>query len=331
MGKDYYKILGIHNDASEEEIKKAYRKLALKYHPDRNSENKSFSDEKFKEISEAYEVLSDKEKRKIFDQFGEEGLKGVPAGESSGVPFTGGAYTFDPSQAYNIFEKFFASSGFGMDGGGRGGSSFSMRGSQFGDDMFTSFGGFPGTSFKSRSSHKDPPIKIALPCTLEELYSGKLKKMKIKRHLYDASGRTMEAEKILEIDVKPGWKSGTKITFPNEGDEHPNKEPADVIFVVEEKEHPVFKRERDNLVVETTVSLKEALCGTHVMVRTLSGRNLKINIRDIIHQGYEKIVAGEGMPSQKNPEQKGDLIIRFSVSMPRFLNDQQKQELSNIL
>lgn len=141
----------------------------------------------------------------------------------------------------------------------------------------------------------------------------------------------MPQEDIVEINIKPGWKSGTKITFAERGDEYPGKIPADMVFEIEELPHPIFKREGNDLVMNHTVSLKEALVGTHVNVTTLSGRHLKVNVRDVIAPNYEKRVKGEGMPNSKDPNVKGDLVIRFRVRWPSSLSEQQKAQLASVL
>ncbi|KAI4306447.1 hypothetical protein L6164_029722 [Bauhinia variegata] len=193
MGVDYYKVLQVDKKANDEDLKKAYRKLAMKWHPDKNPNNKKEAESKFKEISEAYEVLSDPQKRAIYDQYGEEGLKGgVPPPDAGGASFfrTGEGPTtfrFNPRNANDIFEEFFGfSSPFGGMGGMRGGSR-SFNGI-FGDDIFSSFG---EDRPMSQGPRKAPPIENTLPCSLEELYKGTTKKMKISREIADASGKTL--------------------------------------------------------------------------------------------------------------------------------------------
>lgn len=355
MGKDYYSILGISKDADDNQIKKAYKKLAMKYHPDRNINNQEKSAEKFKEVSEAYEVLSDPEKRKIFDQFGEEGLKGGIPNAGGGFNFGGNGgtkfYSFNPSNAEDIFSQFFSQFGGGFGGGGKKtGRSKSSAGfssgfpgmgggfSSFGFDDFGGMGGMGGMpgGFSSYDHHsagpqKDPPIIKKLPCKLEELYTGKVKKLKITKRIFGTDGNFVPQEDIIEINIKPGWKSGTKITFAERGDEYPNKIPADMVFEIEEIPHHLFKREGNDLVMTVNVGLKEALVGTHVNVTTLSGRNLKVNVREVITPTYEKRVKGEGMPNSKDPNIKGDLIIRFNVKWPTNLTEHQKTQLANVL
>ncbi|GMG98560.1 hypothetical protein Nepgr_000400 [Nepenthes gracilis] len=340
MGVDYYKILGVDKNAKDDDLKKAYRKLAMKWHPDKNPNNKKEAEAKFKQISEAYDVLSDSQKRAVYDQYGEEGLKGgVPppdAGAPGGATFfsTGDGPTtfrFNPRSADDIFAEIFGySSPFG--GGG------SMRGSRFpssifGDEIFSHFGesGGGAGSMNQGLNRKAAPIEIKLPCTLEELYKGTTKKMKISREIADRSGKTMPVEEILTIDVKPGWKKGTKITFPEKGNEQPGVSPADLIFIIDEKPHKVFTRDGNDLVVTQKVSLQEALTGHTVNLTTLDGRNLTIPINDVIHPNFEEVVPREGMPIPKDPTKKGNLRINFEVKFPSRLTAEQKAGIKKLL
>ncbi|MED6122507.1 hypothetical protein PIB30_040415 [Stylosanthes scabra] len=334
MGVDYYKILQVDKNATDDDLKKAYRKLAMKWHPDKNPNNKKDAESKFKQISEAYEVLSDPQKRAIYDQYGEEGLKGQvppPDAGSGGASFfqTGNGPTtfrFNPRNADDIFAEFFGSSSpFG--GGMRGGGTRSFGGI-FGDDMFSSFGeGRP----MSQGPRKAPPIERTLPCTLEELYKGTTKKMKISREIADASGKTLPVEEILTIEIKPGWKKGTKITFQEKGNEQPNVIAADLVFVIDEKPHRVFTRDGNDLVVTQKISLAEALTGYTVHLTTLDGRALSIPINTVIHPTYEEVVPREGMPIPKDPSKKGNLRIKFDIKFPARLTSDQKAGLKKLL
>ncbi|KAH7425070.1 hypothetical protein KP509_11G038300 [Ceratopteris richardii] len=205
--------------------------------------------------------------------------------------------------------------------GGFGGMGGRASRSPFGDSMFRSFGegGPSGTT-----SRKAPPVESKLPCSLEELYTGSSRKMKISRNIADASGKTLPIEEILTIDVKPGWKKGTKITFPEKGHEQPNVIPADLVFVIDEKPHDVFKRDGNDLVVTHKVPLVDALTGTTVSVTTLDGRTLTIPINEVISPGYEKVVPKEGMPIPKEPGKKGNLRIKFDIKFPNRLTTEQK-------
>ncbi|KAI9121508.1 hypothetical protein K1719_008541 [Acacia pycnantha] len=336
MGVDYYKILQVDKNATDEDLKKAYRKLAMKWHPDKNPNNKKEAEAKFKQVSEAYEVLSDPQKRAIYDQYGEEGLKGqVPPPDAGGTSFfhTGNGPTtfrFNPRNADDIFAEFFGSSspfgGMGGGGGMRGGSrSF---GGMFGDDLFSSFG--EGRPMR-QGPRKAPPIENTLPCSLEELYKGTTKKMKISRELVDASGKTLPVDEILTIEIKPGWKKGTKITFPEKGNEQPNAIPADLIFIIDEKPHSVFTRDGNDLVVTQKISLAEALTGYTVHLTTLDGRTLNIPINNVIHPTYEEVVPKEGMPIPKEPSRKGNLRIKFNIKFPTRLTSEQKAGIKKLL
>uniref|UniRef100_A0A8C1Y501 GIPC PDZ domain containing family, member 2 n=1 Tax=Cyprinus carpio TaxID=7962 RepID=A0A8C1Y501_CYPCA len=265
MGKDFYKILGIAKGASDEDIKKAYKKQALKWHPDKNKT--ANAEEKFKEVAEAYEVLSDPKKREIYDQYGEEGLKGgggVPDGP--GGNFT---YTFhgDPHATFatffggaNPFEIF-----FGRKVNGRDDDDMEVDGNDpFGS--FTSFNinGFPRERHVGQGGpprrKQDPAIHHELRVSLEEVFHGCTKRMKISRKRLNPDGRTLRTEdKILTIEIKRGWKEGTKITFPREGDESPNTIPADIVFVIKDKPHAHFRREGSDIVYPVRVSLRQIL------------------------------------------------------------------------
>ncbi|GLT27515.1 hypothetical protein SLA2020_025050 [Shorea laevis] len=337
MGVDYYKILKVDRNATDDDLKKAYRKLAMKWHPDKNPNNKKEAEAKFKQISEAYEVLSDLQKRAVYDQYGEEGLKGQvpPPGAGGETYFSSedipGSFRFNPRNANDIFAEFFGFGGGG--GGGMSGSRFST--SFFDDDIFGSFGegmgGGGGASMHHGGPRKAPPIENTLRCSLEELYKGTTKKMKISREIVDISGKTMQVEEILTIDVKPGWKKGTKITFPEKGNEHPNVIPADLVFIIDEKSHNVYTRDGNDLIVTQRISLAEALTGYTVHLTTLDGRNLTIPVNNIIHPNYEEVVPSEGMPIQKDPSKRGNLRIKFNIKFPTRLTTEQKAGIKKLL
>jgi len=274
MGKDYYKTLGISKGANEDEIKKAYRKMALKYHPDKNKS--SGAEEKFKAIAEAYEVLSDPKKREIYDKYGEEGLKGgggMPgAQEGGGGNFT---YTFhgDPHQTFKMFfgdqDPFASFFSFGGEGGpgGHGGASrvfFSTGdGMDVDDDPFGSFAGYGGhrgggVCHPDRQKPQDKAVVHEVQVSLEDIFKGATKKMKITRTVLGPDGRsTRREDKVLTIDVKPGWKAGTKITFPKEGDQTPYNIPADIVFVIKDKPHSLFTRDGSDIRYKANISLRD--------------------------------------------------------------------------
>ncbi|KAJ1656903.1 Molecular chaperone (DnaJ super) [Dispira simplex] len=357
MAKDYYEILGVSKGASDDVIKKAYRTMALKWHPDRNPNQKEMADKKFKEVSEAYEVLSDKNKRAIYDQYGEDGLKGGmgaggggeggPGGFSGfpgGATFTftssggpgGGFRPFTPSNAEDIFAQFFSS---GDKGGFSGFSSMGNGGGSPFMDIDTGLGGFPfgggthaqhgGRSRVHHSPSNPPAIQRQLPVSLEELYTGTTKKLKVTRRVHSgASGKSITAEKILTVDIRRGWKPGTKIKFAGAGDELPNGQAQDIEFIIQEKPHPVFKREGNNLVVRMDLPLVEALTGFTRTVQTLDGRTLTIKDEGrIVRPGVTLRITQEGMPIKSSPDNKGDLIVEYHVNFPTSLSEDQKRQI----
>ncbi|XP_050799609.1 dnaJ homolog subfamily B member 5 isoform X1 [Gopherus flavomarginatus] len=344
MGKDYYKTLGLQSGANEDEIKKAYRKMALKYHPDKNKDPSA--EEKFKEIAEAYDVLSDPKKRAVYDQYGEEGLK--TGGGSSGGSGNTFHYTFhgDPHATFasffggsNPFDIFFASSR------SRAFNGFDQEDMDIDDDddPFNAFGRFSFNgingvhrrhpeSLHTRRKVQDPPIIHELRVSLEEIYHGSTKRMKITRRRLNPDGRTTRTEdKILNIVIKRGWKEGTKITFPKEGDATPDNIPADIVFILKDKPHTHFKRDGTNVVYTAMISLKEALCGCTVNIPTLDGRVIPLPCNDIIKPGTVKRLRGEGLPFPKVPTQRGDLIVEFKVRFPDKIAPQTRQILKQHL
>ena len=269
---------------------------------------------------------------------------GGPGGGSGGFHFR------DPA---DIFAQFFGSSNpfaaFGGEdgpgGGGMPGGFTFISGGMPG--MMGGGGGMPpgmmggmgmppgmGGGGGRRGPQKAEPIKRSLLLTLEELFAGTIKRIKITRQRLDPGGgnAARSEEKILEVAVKPGWKKGTTITFENEGDEAPGVVPADIQFVVAEKDHERFKRDGSNLICDMKLPLADAICGTTLRIPTLDGRVLAVPVTEIISPGYEKVVRGEGMPNPKaGASARGDLILRFSVSFPSYLSDDKKTQLRRLL
>lgn len=346
MGKDFYKILGVSKGASDDEIKKAYRKLALKYHPDKNKAKDA--EEKFKGVAEAYEVLSDKKKRDIYDQYGEEGLKGEAAG--AGGPAGGGSfsYTFhgDPRAT---FAQFFGTNDPFSIFFGEGGERMAFGGDMFGggmdqDDIFNQMGGNRGGAFRSQSFNVhgnpqakkmkiDPPIEHDLYVSLEDINTGCSKKMKISKMVVQPDGVALKEEKILQINVKPGWKAGTKITFPKEGDQIPGKVPADIVFIIRDKPHNQFKREGSDIKYTAKITLREALCATgQLKVPTLTGDTIPLTLHhEVIKPTTVKRLQGRGLPFPKEPTQRGDLIVNFDIVFPDNLSKNAREILMDVL
>lgn len=141
----------------------------------------------------------------------------------------------------------------------------------------------------------------------------------------------VQEEEILKIKIKPGWKKGTKITFEGKGDERPGTLPADIIFIIDEKRHPIFKREGDDLELGVEVPLVQALTGCTITVPLLGGEKMTLSFEDIIFPGYEKIIPGQGMPISKEGGRRGDLRLKFLVSFPSELSNEQLSDVVSIL
>ncbi|XVF67691.1 hypothetical protein PTKIN_Ptkin10aG0141900 [Pterospermum kingtungense] len=183
---------------------------------------------------------------------------------------------------------------------------------------------------QSTARRKPPPVEKALECSLEELCHGGLKKIKIVRNVISEEGIIVQEEETLTIKVKPGWKKGTKVTFEGKGDEKPGYLPADIIFLIQEKRHPLFRRQEDDLEITVEIPLVKALTGCSLSVPLLGGETMGIHFSDIIYPGYEKVIQGQGMPNAKGGK-RGDLRITFLVNFPTELSDEQRSEACRIL
>ncbi|KAJ5689089.1 Protein psi1 [Penicillium macrosclerotiorum] len=360
-----YDALSIKPSATQDEIKKAYRKAALKYHPDKNKDNPQAS-EKFKDVSQAYEVLSDPEKRKVYDQYGLEFLLrggpppspssgrggaspgGMPGGFSfGGMPSGGGARTFhfstgpggssgfQFSNADDIFREF-AKAGGGGGGGGMGGLDddiFSMLGSGLGGGR-GGFRGRPSSGFSQKPNRAPTPEPIVaekeLPLTLEEIFKGTTKTVPTKSKTFDASGKRTVQEIPLEAVIKPGMRAGTKIKYKNVGDGEEGGR-QDIHLIVKVIDHPEFKREGDNLVKTVDLSLKEALTGWERIVRTIDGKSIRVTKPGPTRPGHEEHYPGWGMPNSKKPTERGELVVRVNVIFPTSLPSETKEVLKDIL
>ena len=180
----------------------------------------------------------------------------------------------------------------------------------------------------ARVRRQDPPIQHTINLTLEELYTGVTKKMKISKRV--ATGG--KQDNILTVQVKPGWKAGTKITFPKEGDQNPNTEPADIIFTIQEKPHPRFKRDGQDLIYSVHIPLVAALTGTTLKVPTIEGTTIDVPVYPIVKPGDKKRLNGYGMPNSKNPSEKGALVIEYLIDFPATIpTEAQKNMLRSAL
>jgi DnaJ-class molecular chaperone len=279
-----YKVLGVSESATADEIKKAYRKAALKHHPDKGGD-----EEKFKEISKAYETLSDPEKRKLYDQFGE---AAVDPSQQTGPNF-GSAFR----QGGN--SQFFSFNGDSMPFTFGGGSANSMSGDPLLDELLRQMMGgsmFRESTFAGRGSRgtrfKRQAYERSIDCSLEELFFGAKKKLKVEFPEVGA--------RVYEIQLKPGWKAGTKITFPAKGHF------PEISFVLKEKKHPTFVRKGDDLIYRHKVPQSDS----HLTITLLDGSiwSRKIQRR----KGQNKIIVPDlGMPIKGGPS-RGNLIIELA-------------------
>lgn len=345
----YYEVLGVPKTASPDDLKKAYKKAAIKNHPDKGGDP-----EKFKELAHAYEVLSDPEKREIYDQYGEDALK-----EGMG----GGGDMHDP---FDIFSSFFGGSSFGGGGSSRGRRQ--RRGEDVVHPLKVSLEDlYLGTSKKlslsrnvlcSKCKGKGSKSGASTKClgcqgtgmkvSVRQLGPGMIQQMQHPCNQCKGSGETIsdrdrctqckgekvaQEKKVLEVHVEKGMQNGQKVTFPGEADEAPDTVTGDIVFVLQQKEHPKFNRKGDDLFVERTLSLTEALCGFEYILTHLDGRQLLIKSQpgEVLKPDSYKAINDEGMPMYRKSFMKGKLYIHFNVEFPESLSPDQVQALAKVL
>lgn len=310
-GKSYYDILGVERSASQKDIKKAYRKLALKHHPDKGGE-----EEKFKQISKSYETLSDPEKRKVYDTFGEAGAAAGPSAGSypygsygTGTNPFAGVHPFGNTGEHNSpFQSFFSSGSKGQNFRTETFSSANvdlseilrqMMGESFSGSRSEGKPSFGSSSFQSpeKTTYTRP-----ISCTLEELAVGATKKLKV-----TFQGK----EKIYTIRLKPGWKEGTKLTFDGKLGESPT-----MVFVVRQAPHKYLRRDADNLHYTCWISESQTKGGINVRVPLPAGDVWSVEIpkkkETCLPNGEKMVIKSKGMPVKGGPE-RGDLIVEFRV------------------
>ncbi|KAF3790724.1 DnaJ protein-like protein [Nymphaea thermarum] len=342
----YYEVLGVPKNASPEDLKKAYRKAAIKNHPDKGGDP-----EKFKELAQAYEVLSDPEKREIYDNYGEDALK-EGMGGGNGDPF-------------DLFQSFFGGSPFG------GGSSRGRR-QRRGEDVIHPLKVsledlYNGTSKKlslsrnvicSKCKGKGSKSGASMKCagcqgsgvkvSIRQLGPSMIQQ--VQQHCNECRGtgetinekdrcpqckgeKVVQDKKVLEVVVEKGMQNGQKITFAGEADEAPDTVTGDIVFVLQVKEHPRFKRKGDDLFVEHTLSLTEALCGFQFVLTHLDNRQLLIKSQpgEVIKPDQFKAIDDEGMPMYQRPFMKGKLYIHFNIDFPDSLTPEQCKTIESVL
>ncbi len=308
MARDYYEILGVPRTASADEIKKAHRRLVRKHHPDVNKGD-SASTEKFKEAQEAYDVLSDDTKRANYDQFGHAGVSGggQPGGQGDGDPF----------EAFRRAQQ----GARGGRSGGRGPSpqDFNFNGGQGSGDfseIFESiFGqrGGPGATGRGRARQQDIPrgrdIEHPVTLTFEQAVRGTALPLQINR------GGKLET---IDIKIPPGVKDGSKIRLKGKGDSA-GGEPGDLYIIASVRPHEYFRREGLNILLDTPISIYEALLGTKLEVPTLEGK-VTVTIPPGTNSGAKLRIKGMGV---KRKEEVGDQFVVVKIIVPKDLNEDE--------
>jgi len=298
MPEDYYQTLGVKKDASNEEIKKAYRKLAMKYHPDHTKGDKS-AEEKFKKVSEAYAVLSDKEKRKEYDTFGSEGFRQRFSQEDIFRGFDFG----------DIFREF----GFGggdFSSARAGGRRFSFGGSGF---------NFDGGPQQARVKGSD--LVYELPLTLREVAAGTSKVITLQHQ---------GGSENLTVKIPSGLITGKKLRLAGKGNPSPYGGPAGDLYIKSKVlNDPVFSAEKQDLYLIRELKLSEAILGTTIAVPTIDDKQLSLKIPPGTKPGTKMRLSGHGLPDMQG-RKKGDLFVRIQVNIPKHLSDKQKKIVEDL-
>ena len=301
---DYYEALGVKKDSSAQDIKKVYRKLAMKYHPDRNKDDKE-AEEKFKKISEAYAVLSDPEKRKQYDSFGDSGFQ----------------QRYSQEDIFRGFDLGDILKEFGLGGRGGGFRATGVQGSPF--ESFTFQGGGPGAG---RASYQQQPVKgsdltYELAISLEEILRGSEKTISLRRE-----GKTEN----VSVKIPKGIMAGQKLRLAGKGSPSPYGGPrGDLLLIINEQPHPVFTRDGKNLIVEQKIPFSQACLGSEVNVKSLDGKELKVKVPAGIQQQAKLRLKGHGLPAGKTGG-RGDIYVKFKVDIPKKLTDEQEKLIQEL-
>ncbi len=358
--RDYYEVLGVSKDASEDEIKKAYRKIAIKYHPDRNPGDKE-AEEKFKEAAEAYNVLHDAQKRQQYDQFGFDGPMGMGGGGFGG--FGGASMNMD--------------------------DIFSMFGDIFGGHGFSGFGG--GRRSGRPAQHRGNDLRLKVRLTLEEVNQGVTKKFKVRKDVpcqhchgtgaengsgtetcptchgsgvvtrttqsifgmmqtqsvcptcqgegqviknkcHECQGTgVVKGEEVVEIKIPAGVAEGMVVSVPGKGNAgQRNGISGDIQVLIEEEDHDKFIRDGNDLIYNLLLDFPTAALGGEVDIPTIEGKTLKVKIDSGTQPGKTMRLRGKGLPAvQGYGSGRGDLVVNISVYVPKTLSREEKKALES--
>ena len=303
--KDYYGILGVSKTATEDEIKKTFRKLALKYHPDRNPGDK-VAEEKFKGISEAYEVLSDPEKRQKYDQFGQYWQQADQSNWSGGNVNTD--FGFDFSQ-YGNFDEFINEllGRFSTPGASGGYSTRTSTGQQPGYGDFGGFGDMGGrTGTQSTQGDREATLKL----TFAEAFHGVQKKISL-------------GSEVLDVRIPGGAKAGSRVRMRGKGQVNPyNQQRGDLYLNIELENHPFFQFEGDNLICEVLISPDEAVLGASIEVPTPDGL-VTMKVPSGVRSGQSLRLRGKGWALPKGG--RGDELVKLVIDTPKTLNEIERE------
>ncbi|HLH68091.1 MAG TPA: DnaJ C-terminal domain-containing protein [Candidatus Dormibacteraeota bacterium] len=290
--RDYYEVLGVPRTADEQQIKAAFRRLAMRYHPDRNPGDPSAA-ERFKEINEAYAVLSDPEKRRQYDRFGPDWQRFQGAGEGSGAPFGGVHVEYRDLSPEDLDDLFGGESPFG--------SLF--------HDLFGS--GFRRPDTGARGSDVEAEVWISL----EEAFTGGSRTVETK-------GR--RGHRLVQVEIPAGVRDGTRLRVAGQGERGPAGRAGDLYLRVRIRPHPTFRREGDDLHVRVPVPLDVAILGGEVLVPTLAGRQVALRVPAGSQNGSRLRLRGLGMPSLRDGR-RGDLYAELDLRLPEPLPPEAKE------
>lgn len=321
-GRDFYKILGVPRSASIKDIKKAYRKLALQLHPDRNPDDPQ-AQEKFQDLGAAYEVLSDSEKRKQYDTYGEEGLKDG-----------------HQSSHGDIFSHFFGDFGFMFGGTPRQQDRNIPRGSDIIVDLEVTLEEVYAGNFvevvRNKPVARQAPGKRKCNCRQEmrttQLGPGRFQMTQEVVCDECPNVKLVNEERTLEVEIEPGVRDGMEYPFIGEGEPHVDGEPGDLRFRIKVVKHPIFERRGDDLYTNVTISLVESLVGFEMDITHLDGHKVHISRDKITRPGAKLWKKGEGLPNFDNNNIKGSLIITFDVDFPKEqLTEEAREGIKQLL